>query len=353
MDYISSLGTSMIYLSPVFLSPTYHKYDTIDYYTVESAYGGEDALKEMTDTAHARGMAVILDGVFNHSSNLHPFFQDVVKKGRQSPYYDWYCISRPPEEGDFAYDSFGGLVPEMPRWNTANPKVADYLIQAACYWTERLSLDGWRLDVADEIPHGFWKKFRSQLHKINPDIILIGEIWNHASGWLMGDELDTSTNYKFRNAMLALAKGAISCMEFWNKIAANLRLYKKPVWPYLVNMLGSHDTVRLHTEVKDGKKASLALLCSLCFEGIQLIYYGDEAAMTGGEDPDNRRAMQWGANPSFIAEVQKLGGLRRRSHVLRCGDTVPVMHRTLLCFERRDGIGTIRITAISGMKRKR
>jgi hypothetical protein len=137
-------------------------------------------------------------------------------------------------------------------------------------------------------------------------------------------------------------------MEFWNKIAANLRLYKKPVWPYLVNMLGSHDTVRLHTEVKDGKKASLALLCSLCFEGIPLIYYGDEAAMTGGEDPDNRRAMQWGANPSFIAEVQKLGGLRRRSHVLRCGDTVPVMHRTLLCFERRDGIGTIRITASFG-----
>lgn len=348
LNYISSLGTKIIYLSPIFVSPTYHKYDTIDYYTVESVYGGEEGLKKLVNAIHEHGMSVVLDGVFNHSSNQHPFFQDIILKGKKSKYSDWYNIYTYPEDGELTYNSFGGLVPEMPRWNTSNPAVAEYLTNAACHWTRQLSLDGWRLDVADEIPHSFWKYFRTRLKEVNPEILLIGEIWNHASGWLLGDELDTCTNYKYRNAVLSLANNIYGCKEFWKNISANLRLYKTPLWSYLVNVMGSHDTVRLHTQIEDERKAGLALLCTLCFEGMPLIYYGDEVGMNGGDDPDNRRAMRWEVFPALTAEVQAIGKLRNSFQALRCGTTIPLEQDSLLCFDRSIDENTIRVTANFG-----
>ena len=192
--------------------------------------------------------------------------------------------------------------------------------------------------------NSFWKHFKRELQKIKPDILLIGEIWSHATGWLLGDEWDSMTNYKYRGAMLALANGNIDCEQFWCRINGNLRLYKTPQWPYLVNLLGSHDTPRLRHEVKDRRRASLALFCTLCFEGMPLVYYGDEAGMEGGDDPDNRRAMQW-QSLRVIDKIEVLGALRRDSDALRKGKTVSIKAGDLLCFERRYRDEIIRVTA--------
>jgi len=324
LPYLESLGIDILYLSPVFLSPSYHKYDTIDYYSIEEVYGGRDGIRDFVKEAHKYGMRVLMDGVFNHCSDKHPYFVDVLEKGASSLYKSWFTIFSFDDDGKPVYDSFGGLVPGMPRWNTCNPEVVDYLCDIAAYWTLELDIDGWRLDVADEVPHSFWRTFRKRLRALRHDILLIGEIWNHASAWLMGDEFDGLTNYKFRKTMLSLATRDIDAKTFWWRTNANLRLYKTTVWPYLVNLVGSHDTVRLFTTISDYENAALALLTTLCFEGMPLIYYGDEIGMEGGDDPDNRRAMIWDVYPSFLADVKTVGQLRSNTPALKTGATTPI-----------------------------
>lgn len=324
LPYIQSLGLDILYLSPVFLSPTYHKYDTVDYFSVDEIYGGREGLKRLIDAAHALDMRILLDGVFNHCSDRHPYFLDVLEKGAVSPYADWFCIFSYDDRGRPVYDSFGGLVPSMPRWNTCNPAVVDYLCCAAVYWTRELQVDGWRLDVADEVPHSFWKTFRRRLRAVRPAILLIGEVWNHAAVWLQGDEFDGVTNYKYRRAMLALARNQWDSQAFWEAVQANLRLYKTTGWPYLVNLLGSHDTARLFTEVNSAANAELALLVTYCLEGIPLLYYGDEVGLTGGEDPDNRRAMPWDRHPPLLSWIRQVGELRRIRPALQDGSQIPV-----------------------------
>lgn len=324
LPYIRGLGMDILYLSPVFLSPTYHKYDTVDYYAVEEIYGGREGLRRLVGAAHEQGMRVLLDGVFNHCSDRHPYFLDVLEKGASSPYADWFCIFTYDDAGHPVYDSFGGMVSSMPRWNTCNPAVADYLCGAAVYWTRELQIDGWRLDVADEVPHSFWKAFRRRLRQVRDDILLIGEVWNHAAAWLQGDEFDGVTNYKYRRAMLALAQNQWDSRTFWEAVQSNLRLYKTTSWPYLVNLLGSHDTVRLFTEVKNTGNAELALLVTYCMEGIPLLYYGDEIGLPGGDDPDNRRAMSWDRQPPLLDWIRQVGGLRRVQPALRDGGLTPL-----------------------------
>ena len=351
LPHIASLGMDILYLSPVFLSPTYHKYDTVDYFAIEEIYGGREGLRRLVDAAHAQGVRVLLDGVFNHCSDQHPFFRDVLEKGSSSTYADWFCIFSYDGKGKPVYDSFGGLVPSMPRWNTCHPAVVDYLCEAAVHWTRELDIDGWRLDVADEIPHSFWKTFRRRLRALKPDVFLVGEIWNQAAVWLMGDEFDGVTNYKYRGTMLSLAAGESDADAFWRRTHANLRLYKTTAWPCLVNLLGSHDTARLFTQVPDKRMAALALLVTLCMEGMPLLYYGDEVGMEGGEDPDNRRAMQWDADPCLLDEMRAVGQLRRRTPVLRTGTTVPLASDgSLLRFLRRDDSGSVCVTANFGQE---
>ena len=354
LDYIRSLGAELIYLSPVFLSPTYHKYDTIDYYQVEDIYGGRDELIKLIKAANEKGLGILLDGVFNHASDRHPFFLDLMEKGKGSKYRDWFCVFSYDEEGRPVYDSFGGVVPSMPRWNICNEEVVEYLADIACYWTENLNIAGWRFDVADEVPHSFWKTMRKRLKKINPKIVLIGEIWNHATPWLEGDEFDSVTNYKLRTYLLELAQNKIDVCKFWQRVGSNLMLYKTPVWPYLVNLLGSHDTIRLFTEIKDKRKAELALLTMLCMEGMPLIYYGDEIGMEGNDDPDNRRAMQWGRNTEFLTKVQNMGELRQSLQPLRCGRMIPISTQGgVLCFIREHDGNQVEIIANYGDEPKK
>ncbi len=321
LDSLSELGVKALYLSPLFRSNTYHKYDVVDYTKVEEIYGGEEGLQTLVNAAHGKGMKVILDAVFNHCSDQHPFFQDVRKHQERSRYAKWFTIRSFPIEDPLAdYDSFAGLIPSMPRFNTDHPEVIDYLVGIALHWTTKLNLDGWRLDVADEVSHELWREFRKRLRKATPDLLIIGEIWNQAGRWLLGDEMDTITNYKYMNALRDFATGDIDAERFWEQMDANRMLYKTPVHTYLVNLVGSHDTIRNRRYVKDERIHELMLLVTLSMPGMPLIYYGDEIAMDGGEDPDNRRAMQWGQNEALRSRIAEMGRIRSQSELLKKGD---------------------------------
>lgn len=326
LGYVKSLGAEMVYLSPVLKSPTYHKYDVADYYAVDESLGGNQALTAFVKQAHQLGLKVILDAVFNHCSDQNPLFQDVLANGARSPYAKWFYLDSFPVSAEPCnYDTFAGAVPSMPRFDTSNPEVIEYLTNAALHWTTRLNLDGWRLDVADEVSHSLWRELRRKLKQANPEILIIGEVWNHANAWLRGDEFDTVTNYKLRTALIALAKGQIDSGAFWRTVSANRMLYMAPFYPYLVSFAGTHDTSRIRTELGSSQLQILTLAAVLTMEGIPLIYYGDELGMEGGEDPDNRRAMRWDlVNSPLAQEIRALSNFRAHNAILRRGSMEPV-----------------------------
>lgn len=326
--YLDSLGVRIIYLNPIFKSPTYHKYDILDYYEVDPSYGTKEELRELVEKAHALGMKVMLDAVFNHSNDENVLFRDIVKKGEASLYAKWYDIkSFPITKQPPSYDCFAGVVSEMPRFDTSNPEVQDYLITSAQYWTKYLDIDGWRLDVADEVSHGLWKQFHSRIKKVKQDCLILGEIWNQSTRWLMGDECDSATNYKFRNAMLQFAKSKdMTQDDLWNLLAYNEMKYKTSNHCILVNLVGSHDTPRIATELNgDRKLARLVIGIMLTYTGMPLIYYGDEIGMEGAKDPDNRNAMKWEKElqyESTLKLVKQLGNARKSSQALRVGTLI-------------------------------
>jgi len=339
LDYLKSLGVKIIYLSPLFLSPTYHKYDIKDYYQIEAIYGGEAGLKELVQKAHEKGLRIILDGIFNHCSSEHPFFQDLLRNGEKSPYRDWfYVYSYPVNPELLNYDSFACQVPSMPRFNTSNPEVIAYLTESAAYWTRTLDIDGWRLDVADEVAPSFWREFRRKVKAVQPEAIIIGEVWNQASRWLYGDQFDSVTNYKYRQHLLDFLLGKIDSNVFWKRVIRNLILYYTPTHNYLVNLVGSHDTIRLITALKNEKMHFLALAITLLINGMPLIYYGDEVGLEGDVDPDNRRAFPWHITKRELGMLQDIGNIRSASKVLKKGNLLPLYTKSrLLGFMRRYG----------------
>lgn len=337
LDYISSLGTDIVYLSPVFSSRTNHKYDIEDYYAIDEMFGGEQDLKQLLEAIHEKGMYIILDCVFNHMSCYNPIFQDVMEKGQDSKYKEWFFIYDYPVNIDKVnYDTFAGCVPSMPKINTSNQEAIDYLVDSTVYWTKKLNIDGWRLDVADEVSTSLWRQFRREILKVNKDALIIGEIWNDATKWMYGDQLHTVTNYKYRKWILDFIQGQIDSLGFWKKIASNNMLYKTESYGYLVNLLGSHDTSRL-SNVIGIEKAKLALLATMVYQGMALIYYGDEIGLQGTEDPDNRRTMPWDdVSVSSLESIIELSKLRNIYPALRYGELVPIpSDGRLLAFERK------------------
>ncbi len=322
LPYLKSLGADILYLNPVFVSPSYHKYDISDYTRVEACFGGEEGLIKLVEAAHEAGIRVVLDAVMNHCSSEHPFFQDVLQRGEASPYSGWFLPeSFPLSIQKRNYDSFGGLVAGMPRLATWNEDVAEYLVENTVMWTQKLNVDGWRLDVCDEVAHSLLKRLRMRLTQVRPDILIIGEIWNHAGRWTQGDEVHTVTNYKYRQAMLEYLGGTRDAEAFWNVLMHNRMQYKSPVYPYLVNVNGTHDTARIRRLLEhDEALCACAMALLLTLDGMPLIYYGDELFMDGGEDPDCRRAMAWQERESVFARgMRELMAFRGESETLRRG----------------------------------
>ena len=301
LPYLKDLGIDIIYLTPIFASDSTHKYDTIDYYQIDPSFGTKEDLQNLVQTAHAMGMKVILDGVFNHTSPKFFAFKDIQTNQEASVYRDWYFIEGfPLKKGSRIekpnYKSFS-YYEGMPKLNLRNPETADYFIQVACYWLQEYEIDGWRLDVADEISHVFWKKFRKAIKEINPNALIIGEIWHYAGDFLEGDEWDTVMNYPFYLAVQAfVAKGNISATKFLGDLGFLRGNLHQKVYPVLWNLIDSHDTARfLYMSKEKKEKLKLAAALQLLMTGMPMIYYGDEYGMTGGPDPDCRRGMVWDA----------------------------------------------------------
>ena len=298
LDYLNDLGINAIYLTPIFQSPSNHKYDTIDYETVDEMFGTNSDLKELVENAHQRGIKILLDAVFNHCSYLCKQFQDVLLKGKQSGYYDWFIIHGDrPDLDDINYECFAACN-YMPKWNTNNNEVQNFLLHIAVKWIREYGIDGWRLDVADEVSHDFWRNFRKAVKNEKPDAMIIGENWHDAFPWLQGDQFDSIMNYSFTKACLDyFAFGKYSAKQFCDRLSEILMRNTDQVNEMMLNLLDSHDTERFLTNAGGNKsKLKCALAVMFFFVGMPCIYYGTEIGMSGGYDPDSRRTFDWNEN---------------------------------------------------------
>lgn len=291
LEYLDGLGINALYLTPVFRSVSNHKYDISDYYEIDGQFGNKADLKELIDKAHVMGMKIVLDAVLNHCSENLSQFQDVLKNGKKSRYYDWFIVTN---DSPFEYEIFAGCK-YMPKFNTSNPEVCDYLIGIATYWIKEFDIDGWRLDVSDEVSHDFWRQFRKAVKAVKPDCVLIGENWHDANVYLRGDQFDSIMNYAFTKACLDFyAFGEFNTQNFADKLNEILMRNTDTVNDMMLNLLDTHDTHRFLTRVcGDENKLMSALALTFFFPGAPCVYYGTENAMEGGYDPDCRRTFDW------------------------------------------------------------
>ncbi|WNR47131.1 alpha-glycosidase [Paenibacillus roseipurpureus] len=326
LDHLSELGITAIYFTPVFAATTNHKYDTRDYKLVDPQFGTNETLKELVDACHARGIRVVLDAVFNHCGHSFAPFVDVMEKGADSPYADWFHVKEWPlriEDGIPTYETFA-FEPIMPKLNTENEDVKAYLLDVAEFWVKEIGIDGWRLDVANEVDHRFWRLFHDKVKGINPDAYILGEIWHDSMMWLQGDQFDAVMNYPFTTAVLDFAaNGKLDGYGFANAVGSQLASYPQQANEAAFNLLGSHDTPRLLTQCgEDKRRMKLATLLQFTFPGTPCIYYGDEIGLSGGGDPDCRRCMEWDASlqdRDLFAFYRGLIALRQGSKALRTG----------------------------------
>lgn len=344
LDYLASLHVGVLYLNPIFKSPSNHKYDTEDYFTVDPAFGTADDLRALTKECHARGIRVLLDGVFNHCGYMFAPFQDVLEKGDQSQYWDWFFVNASPVETDpHNYDCVG-YYKWMPKMRMSHPEVRRFFLNVGIYWIREADIDGWRIDVADEMDFTFLQEFRRAIHSAKPDALLIGETWKDAGDMLRGDQMDAVMNYLFRSSLIGFFANNEPAKRFDAQVQRLQRLYPQPAQQVLFNLIGSHDTERFLTLCgEDVRKLKLAATFQMAYTGMPAIYYGDEIGMTGENDPDCRKAMVWNRiDESLLSYYQKLTALRRGEQALQHGDfhTVFVSERAY-AFARHLGAETV------------
>ncbi len=326
LDHLSELGITGIYFTPVFTATTNHKYDTEDYMAVDPHFGDAQTLKKLVDACHERGIRVLLDAVFNHSGKTFAPFVDVQEKGDASLYKDWFHIRKLPLEvidGIPSYDAFA-FEPLMPKLNTERPEVKQYLLEVAEYWIKEIGIDGWRLDVANEVDHEFWREFRRVVKRVNPEAYILGEIWHDSAPWLEGDKFDAVMNYPFTDAVLDFfVYGTIDAEGFANSIGKQLSRYPLQASEVAFNLLDSHDTPRLLTLANgDKNKLKLAALFQFTFMGTPCIYYGDEIGMDGDGDPGCRKCMEWDPEKQdrdLFSYYRRLIAIRNSHPALRTG----------------------------------
>lgn len=318
LDYIDGLGCNTIYLTPVFDSISNHKYDIRDYYNVDKQFGTNEDLKNLIKAAHEKGMRVVLDAVFNHCSEEISQFQDVLKKGKDSEFFDWFVIKGDKVSKDRDnYESFAACT-YMPKWNTSNTEVQQYLIDIGTHYVTEYDIDGWRLDVSDEISHDFWRRFRSAIKEKKKDAVIIGENWHDANSYLRGDQYDSIMNYSFTKLCLDyFAFGKKNALEAAWKLNEILMRNTDTVNKMMLNLLDSHDTHRFFKEVGKNREKMKAAICLLYFfPGAPCIFYGTEILTEGGYDPDCRRCMDW-SKTDMQGEYKDIYGLLQNLATLR------------------------------------
>ena len=320
LPYLAGLGVNGLYLNPIFAARSFHKYDTTDYTRVDPDFGTEADLQELVRQAHANGIRVMLDAVFNHCGPGFAPWRDVVEKGPGSAWRDWFFINRwPVEEGrtdDGRYFSFsfhGG----MPKLNTNHPAVQDYLIGLCEDWVRRYDIDGLRFDVGNEISHAFLRRLRVRLKALKPDLYLLGEIWHDAPAWLEGDEYDAVMHYPLQSAVRRFFEDeSLPARAFGWQAGRCLAAYAPQVSAAQFTLLDSHDTIRLRSRVRSEDEFWQQLAALFTLPGSPCVYYGTELALEGGRDPDCRRCMPWdeldtGAGRARLDAMRSLIALRR------------------------------------------
>lgn len=340
LDYIKDMGFTGIYFTPIFKAPSNHKYDTEDYYSIDAHFGDNETFKELVQKAHERGIKIMLDAVFNHCGYLHPYWQDVVKNGRKSKYYDCFFVNgdmpvKLPVDSnknvlfndmsELNYATFA-FTPLMPKWNTGNKIAREYLLGAAKYWIEEYDIDGWRLDVSNEVSHEFWREFRKEVKAVKEDIFVLGENWDEAYPWLNTGQFDSVMNYEILTAIWSFfgqeskENVHINSSKFVELINRILITYPKNILNNLFNLLDSHDTTRIYTICNENAdKTNLAFLFLLTFPGTPSIYYGSEVGMNGENDPKNRKCMVWDEdkhNLKIKNNIKKLIDIRKKNKAL-------------------------------------
>jgi neopullulanase len=401
LDYLTDLGISAIYLNPIFASASNHRYHTYDYLQVDPLLGGAPAFQELLDAAHAHGMRVIIDGVFNHSGRGFWPFHHILEAGRHSPYLDWFHLDRErleagrwihayPEEplgaaidaaraatqhgGSRSLEQLGYRawwdLPALPQLNVANPHTRAYLLGAAEHWT-RFGVDGWRLDVPEEMEPAFWQEFRLRVRAINPDAYLVGEIWRVAPEWT-GDRFDGLMNYSLAWAIIGYSgwdrldaeviaehhqiRTQLKVLDgagFLQRLEEILAAYDPLAAMAHLNVLGSHDTPRLRTLCSgDLRAVQLAMLLQMVLPGAPCLYYGDEIGLEGRSDPGCRGSFPWdpGAwDTELRSFVREAVAMRAREPGLRELGFEPLGSSGAACgFLRGDGNQRLAIAINSG-----
>ena len=328
LDELVDLGVNAIYLNPIFTAASNHRYNAYDYFAVDPLLGGDAALAELLEAAHARGVRIVLDGVFNHVGRGWWPFHHVLESGGASPYRDWFYLDDDvlhgtgrvrayDDDAPRGYRAWWGS-PGLPKLRVENPEVRSHLMAVAEHWI-RLGIDGWRLDVPQDIEDPtFWPEFRRRVRAINPDAYILGEIWEPAPDWVAGDRFDAVMNYPLGIAILGFAgAGAIdsAVIERQSNYRRELRpldghgfaaaleglgsVYPPEVAAVQFNLIGSHDTPRAVTVMGgDVTRLRLASVLQMALPGAPSVYYGDELAMPGTADPGCR-----GAYPPVGAEL--------------------------------------------------
>lgn len=345
LDYLQDLGMTALYLNPIFSSASNHRYHTFDYYNVDPLLGGNAALRELLDAAHARNMYVVLDGVFNHTGRGFWQFNHILENGGNSPYIDWFFVQdwplRPYTHDDKNPPNYVAWANNamLPKLNTDNPGVRDMIMDVARYWID-FGIDGWRLDVPNEIDDDdFWQEFREVVKSANPDAYIVGEIWDEAGRWLQGDQFDAVMNYRFTVPVLNFCAAQtvrvdyekphydlrpFTGSDFAQAINKMHNLYDWQINQVQLNLLDSHDTARALWIMGEDKSAlRLAVLLQMTLPGAPCIYYGSEIGMSAADDPDCREAFPWQSEDSWdqalLAFHQRATALRHAYPVLRTG----------------------------------
>ncbi len=323
MKYLKELGINALYLNPIFAANSNHKYNTTDYSKIDPSFGTNELFDRFVMMCRANEIRLVIDGVFNHVGTAHFAFQDVVKNGATSNYASWFNIYSFPVSSPSKpnYECWWGIG-SLPKLMVQNPEVKQYLFDVIKPWTDRV--DGWRLDVPNEVPHKFWKEFRAKVKMWNPHCYIVGELWEDASPWLKGDEFDATMNYRFRSACLDyFAYDKITTAQFDKRLEETRNLYHKNNNLVMQNLLGSHDTERYLTLCQgEFWRMKLSVLLQMTYIGAPMIYYGDEIGMEGGKDPDCRKTMIWNEkkwDTELLELYKKLIRIRHASPALRRG----------------------------------
>ncbi len=363
LDYLKDLGITALYLNPIFSAASNHRYNAYDFMAVDPLLGGDAALRELLNEAHRRDLRVVLDGVFNHCGRGFWAFHHILENGGNSPYIDWFTIQNFPLH---PYPSHGQKInyaawwneASLPKLNTNNPGVRDYIFRVTRHWLE-FGMDGWRLDVPEEIKDdGFWRGFRQVVKGVNPEAYIVGEIWHEARHWLQGDMFDAVMNYQVTGPILnffgaedlnltwqhtdvKLKPGTAA--TFKHDLEAMLAWYDWEIHFAQMNMLSSHDMPRALWLLNNDRAAHrLAVLCQMTLPGAPCVYYGDEIGLSAGGDPHCREAFPWEQperwDNGLRAFYREAIALRQAHPALRVGDMAFIhAHGKTLAYRRRLG----------------